>query len=83
MFNPETACLQALVLDFCLHPEKLADEFQGADRTIQQSFTRLCVEWLKVCADEGYLYDERNEASHEVAKLLMEGHEDLPDLPLI
>lgn len=36
-------------------------------RTLQQSFTRLCIHWLKTCADADYHYDGRNAASHEVA----------------
>ena len=51
-------------------------------RTIQQSFTRLCVEWLKTCASEDYRTDGRNEASHQVAKELLEGKDDIT-LPFI
>lgn len=51
-------------------------------RTLQQSFTRLCVEWLKTCASENYLYDGRNIASHELAKRIMDTGIDL-SLPFI
>lgn len=40
-------------------------------RTLQQCFTRLCIYWLSTCASEEYRFDERNEASHEIAKALM------------
>lgn len=50
---------------------------QTEHRTIQQSITRFCVEWLRVCASEDYRYDGRNEASHEVAKKLLDGHDDI------
>lgn len=40
-------------------------------RTLQQSFTRLCIHWLCECATDEYQYDGRNEASHEIAKALI------------
>lgn len=53
-------------------------------RTIQQSITRFCIEWLKVCASDDYGYDGRNEASHIVAKELLDGKEDnVRGLPFI
>lgn len=51
-------------------------------RTLQQSFTRLCVEWLMTCASENYQYDERNEASHTVAKQMMDSVKEA-HLPMI
>lgn len=51
-------------------------------RTIQQSITRFCIEWLKVCASDDYGYDGRNEASHEVAKELLDG-KDIRGLPMV
>ena len=44
-------------------------------RTLQQSFTRLCIHWLCTCASDEYRYDGRNEASHEVAKALIESQD--------
>ena len=41
-------------------------------RTIQQSFTRLCLQWLEHCASDDYRYDGRNEQSHKIAKQLIE-----------
>ena len=55
---------------------------QTEHRTIQQSITRFCIEWLKVCASDDYGYDGRNEASHEVAKELLDG-KDVRGLPMI
>lgn len=40
--------------------------------TIQQLMYRLIRECLKVMADEGRRYDERNRASHEEAKAIMD-----------
>ena len=55
---------------------------QTEHRTIQQSITRFCIEWLRVCASDDYGYDGRNEASHEVAKELLDG-KDIRGLPFI
>lgn len=37
-------------------------------RTLQQSFTRLCLEWLEHVASDNYSTDLRNESSHTVAR---------------
>lgn len=39
-------------------------------RTLQQSFTQLCLEWFKYLANTPY-YDERNEASVMVARAVI------------
>lgn len=58
-------------------------------RTLQQSFTRLCLQWLEHCASDDYRFDGRNEQSHKVAKVLIHNwvskHESNPSifLPLI
>lgn len=63
---------------FSFSPKAVAEYIaQTEHRTIQQSITRFCVEWLRVCASDNYGYDGRNEASHEVAKKLLDGHDDL------
>lgn len=54
--------------DFC-------KEFTKEHRTIQQSLTRLCVEWLCTCASDDYRFDGRNEASHKIAKALIESQD--------
>jgi len=47
-------------------------------RTLQQGFTRLCVEWLKACRNnfEEGRYDGRNEASCDLAAKLLGNLED-------
>ena len=52
-------------------------------RTLQQSFTRLCIAWLATCASDDYRYDGRNEASHEVAKMLLDGKDNDIHIPFI
>jgi hypothetical protein len=41
-------------------------------RTLQQSFTRLVLKWLQFCASIDYRYDDRNKATHDTAKRLIE-----------
>jgi hypothetical protein len=41
-------------------------------RTLQQSFTRLCLEWMEYVASDDFRTDPRNMDSHKTCKLLME-----------
>lgn len=54
-------------------------------RTLQQSFTKLCLKWLEYVASEDYRYDDRNKASHEIAKELVntfrQFHENMRNKP--
>lgn len=56
-------------------PEGFCKEMTKEHRTLQQSFTRLCIYWLCTCASDEYRYDGRNEASHEIAKALIESQD--------
>ena len=51
-------------------------EMNREHRTLQQSFTKLCIEWLENCASDDYHFDGRNEASHKVSKEMVEGFRD-------
>jgi len=46
-------------------------------RTLQQSFTRLCLQWIEHCATDEYRTDGRNEATHKVSKQLVERYQEL------
>lgn len=53
-------------------------------RTLQQSFTRLCVAWLTHLGRDVQLYDDRNEASVKLGKVFLEKiPEDVRWLPTI
>ena len=41
-------------------------------RTLQQSFTRLCLNWIEFVSKEEYRTDLRNEGSKNICKELME-----------
>ena len=53
-------------------PEEFCKEFTREHRTIQQNFTRLCIEWIKTCASDEYRHDDRNRASHVKCKEIVE-----------
>jgi hypothetical protein len=57
--------------------ETFCEKFQREHRTLQQNFTRLCIEWIKTCASDEYAYDGRNEASHKVCLDLCAGYLEL------
>ena len=42
-------------------------------RTLQQSFTKLCLQWIEHCASAEYRTDGRNEQSKKIAMELLEG----------
>ena len=50
-------------------------EMSMEHRTLQQSFTKLCCQWLEHCASDEYRTDGRNELSKKVAKDMVEGFE--------
>lgn len=56
-------------------PEDFCKEFTKEHRTIQQNFTRLCIHWLCTCASDDYRFDGRNEASHQIAKALIDSQD--------
>lgn len=53
-------------------PEAFCEEMTKEHRTLQQNFTRLCVEWIKTCASDEYRHDERNRASHVKCKAIVD-----------
>ena len=44
-------------------------------RTLQQSFTKLCLQWIEHCASDEYRTDPRNEGSQKIARELLRGFE--------
>lgn len=63
-----TSYINTLSLD----PDEFTKEMGKQHRTLQQSFTRLCLAWIETCASDDYRYDARNESSHEVCKMMVE-----------
>lgn len=52
--------------------EIFIEEMERQHRTLQQSFTRLCLKWIEYCADPSYRTDGRNQMSHDVCYEILE-----------
>ncbi len=48
-------------------------------RTLQQSFTRLCLKWIEHCASQDYRFDGRNESTHTTCKAMVEAFKEKKD----
>ena len=75
----ETAEIQELVNEitnfvnsFTPDEAKFIELMSREHRTLQQSFTRLCLKWLEHIASDDYRTDDRNQGSHVTAKALIE-----------
>lgn len=71
---------------FSFHPNTVCEYIARTEhRTVQQTLTRFCIAWLSTCASDDYRYDERNKASHEVAKALLDSQDadTIGNLPFI
>ena len=63
-----------------LKPEEFTDSMSRQHRTLQQSFTRLCLKWIEHCASDEYTYDPRNEAAHDICKIIIESFMNANDI---
>ena len=76
MTNPTKASVVAdMVNSFTFRPEDFCKDMCKEHRTLQQSFTTLCLEWIKTCSKEDYRYDGRNEYSHFIAKEIADAYD--------
>ena len=53
--------------------QKLVEMMEVEHRTLQQTFTKFVCMWLEHAASEDYRFDDRNKASHKVAKDMING----------
>ena len=65
--NKNVETVSTMLNDFGFSAKGFCESMTREHRTLQQSFTRLCIEWLQTYADAEYRYDGRNEASHTIA----------------
>jgi hypothetical protein len=56
--------------------EEFCTEMSKEHRTLQQSFTRLCLQWIEHVASDEYRTDGRNMGSQIVARELLKGFEE-------
>lgn len=78
MTNPEDIkALVGEITDFVnsytVDENQFIAQMSTEHRTLQQSFTRLCLKWLQFVGSIDYRYDDRNKASHDTAKKLIDG----------
>lgn len=64
-------CLTNAINIMGFDPNKVAQELKRQHRALQEDFTRICMEWLKVVASPDYPYDARNECSYIAAKQML------------
>ncbi len=60
------------VNSYSFNPERFAAAIPDMHPTLQQSLYRLVKACIKVMADDSRRYDDRNRASHEEAKRIMD-----------
>ena len=65
------------VNSFSMKSEEFNKIMSREHRTLQQSFTRLCLKWSEHCATEEYQTDLRNQSSKEVSIKLIEAFKTL------
>jgi hypothetical protein len=62
---------------FSTEPRKeFIQAMSSEHRTLQQSFTRLCLEWIEHCASQEYRTDGRNESSHYICKAMVDAYKE-------
>ena len=83
--NKNVEMVSDMLNSFSFSPEEFCKDFTREHRTIQQNLTRLCIHWLSTCASDDYRFDGRNEASHVIAKALIESQSPdfIGDIPFI
>ena len=58
--------------NYSMKPLEFIEAMEKEHRTLQQSFTKLCLLWLENCASKAYRHDGRNEASHIISEEVIE-----------
>ena len=67
--------VSSMVNDFSFNYDGFCSAMTLEHRTLQQCFTKLCIHWLATCASEEYRFDDRNEASHNIAKAIIDSQD--------
>lgn len=59
------------VNSFSSDHEGFITEMGNDHRTLQQSFTKLCLKWIEFVGSDDYRHDLRNQDSHETCKKIV------------
>ena len=78
----EVRFVEDMVNDFGFADDKVAETMANSHPTLQQSFMRLCVKFIKKMSEKEY-WDGRNEASVKTAQKIMEALDGQIWLPCI
>lgn len=70
--NKDVNAVSDMVNSMNFSPEEFCERMKREHRTLQQSFTRLCIAWIKTCASDDYATDDRNIASHVKCKAIVD-----------
>lgn len=62
-----------------MNPKEFIAHMENEHRTLQQSFTRLVLQWLEHCATDKYRFDGRNEDTHRISKELVDAFSKLKE----
>ena len=76
--------ISAELNSFSFNYKDFCEAMSREHRTLQQSFTRLCIHWLRYCS-ELKNYDGRNEASVIVGKIVAKALDDadIDNVPMV
>ncbi len=64
--------LTDIINNFSFDDKGFIEELSIEHRTLQQSFTRLVFKWIEFCASDKYPFDERNIATHNICKEMVD-----------
>lgn len=64
-----------LLNNMSISTEEICKAMTYEHRTLQQTFTQLCINWIKTCASEDYRHDGRNEDSHHLAQEIVNAYD--------
>lgn len=64
--------MSRFVNSYGVDSQEFIDLMSREHRTLQQSFTRLCLKWIEKVGSEEYRTDARNEASKEVCHKMLQ-----------
>jgi hypothetical protein len=59
------------VNNFGCDKQAFVNEMAKDHRTLQQSFTKLCLKWIEYVGSDEYRFDLRNEDSHTTCKAMI------------
>lgn len=70
--NEVALVMSDFVNSFTSDHQGFVTEMAKEHRTLQQSFTKLCLRWIDYVGSEDYRHDLRNQDSHETCKKMVQ-----------